>query len=407
MTIAKNVEDFRIALLMRVPFYGEIVNRIPFFEDDSIPTACTDGRSVRYNSSYFEKLTLPQQRFVLLHEVFHILLGHCKRPREPRPRLWNAALDMVVNIMLVSTESSFWHMGIEIECPPNAIYVRGLSSRSAEGHYADLLKLNSKESEDAIVFFKRRTYGYGSFEDEVYWAPAPDDLPEPSEVENNSEKVRKLIQQALQNDENKSLYGWGEDAVPEEIRNLGLVRPRNWKRIFKDLLQECEEKNGASWATPKRKYLHTDPPIPGHCRGENDARGEIWMFIDRSGVVSAEELNRFLSEAGRILRDFHTTINFVYWDRQVTDVYRNIESLENFKDYLPSLLGDTDINCVYDYIQSHGLRPDVLLILTDGEFIGLKDASALRFLREKTVLVLSKGQINLAPFKMYGKIASL
>ncbi len=406
MSIAENVEAFRIALLVRVPFYGEVVSNIPFLKDGDIPTACTDGLSVRYNERFFAKLTQPQQNFVLLHEVFHILLGHCKRPHEKYPMLWNAALDLVVNGMLFRLISEMRRTGIELECPPDAICKRSGYVKSADEYYAELLELNRDSRDKKTVAYKGPNPTYGGV-DAIQRAPAPNDLPEPGEVAEISAELRQMVRQALQSAEKSRTPGLSSVSVPQEFQSIALVKPLNWKRIFKDMLQECEDEDDASWATPERKYLHMDMLVPGHCRGENDALGESWMFIDSSGSISGEEMNRFLSEAWHILHDFHTTMNIAYWDTRVTDVYRGIDSEKQLKDCLPRHSGGTDINCVYDYIRAQRLRPDVLLILTDGEFGALKDEGALRSLKERTMLVLSSGQTDLAPFKKYGKIASL
>ena len=50
MNIAQEIERFRMELLRKLPFYGDIIMRIPFEENRSIRTAQTNGRRIEYKS---------------------------------------------------------------------------------------------------------------------------------------------------------------------------------------------------------------------------------------------------------------------------------------------------------------------------------------------------------------------
>ena len=47
---------FKLLLVQRAPFYGEVLMRIPMLEDRSMNTACTDGRAIFYNPDYMNGL---------------------------------------------------------------------------------------------------------------------------------------------------------------------------------------------------------------------------------------------------------------------------------------------------------------------------------------------------------------
>lgn len=74
MSVDENVQRFRMTMLLEMPYYGEIISRVPFISDDIIPTAQTNGLQVRYNPDFLGKMRAGQQNFVLMHELFHILL---------------------------------------------------------------------------------------------------------------------------------------------------------------------------------------------------------------------------------------------------------------------------------------------------------------------------------------------
>ena len=100
---------------MRTPhvaFWGNGLARLKQVVDNAQPTAMTNGRLVKWNTDFVAKLTPPQVRFVVLHEVLHCLLRHFFRL--PHNALGNAAGDYEINLML----EGVWG----IERPPDALY---------------------------------------------------------------------------------------------------------------------------------------------------------------------------------------------------------------------------------------------------------------------------------------------
>ena len=69
---------FKMLLLRKMPFYGDLLTNIPIVSDPTIPTACTDGRTIRFNPVFRDRLA-PRCR----------LLPADQRP-EPRYRALNS-----------------------------------------------------------------------------------------------------------------------------------------------------------------------------------------------------------------------------------------------------------------------------------------------------------------------------
>ena len=44
--------------------------------DDTVPTACTDGRDELYGRAFVDSLNDAELRFVIIHEVFHKMYRH-------------------------------------------------------------------------------------------------------------------------------------------------------------------------------------------------------------------------------------------------------------------------------------------------------------------------------------------
>ncbi len=99
-TRQQRLEQAQIRVLLKVPFFAAGVARLPVVWDDSIPTACTDGREIRWSPDFFDRLTDHQIVTVLCHEVCHPLLGHLWRFQGCEHDLANQAADHAVNLML-------------------------------------------------------------------------------------------------------------------------------------------------------------------------------------------------------------------------------------------------------------------------------------------------------------------
>ena len=74
MIIEDEIVRFTMQLLRKMPFYGDIIMRLPIVRNDAISTARTDGRSIEYNGKFLSGMSVGQRNFIIMHEVFHVLL---------------------------------------------------------------------------------------------------------------------------------------------------------------------------------------------------------------------------------------------------------------------------------------------------------------------------------------------
>ena len=147
MKLEEEIKNFKIRLLRKLPFYGDIVLKLGFHEKKEIPTACTDGKNIYYNPSFFKKLTEGQRNYILMHEIFHVILMHPYRGKGKNPRLWNIACDMVVNCMCDRMESYFkWLIKIPYERPADGIFSYVMDTEIVENIYSKLLKEYEKNN---------------------------------------------------------------------------------------------------------------------------------------------------------------------------------------------------------------------------------------------------------------------
>ena len=87
----------RMRILANNGFYGLLLMHMKYALDESCQTAYTDGERIAFNPQFMDELRDDELDFVLMHEILHVALRHCKRTGSRNPYLFNVACDIVVN----------------------------------------------------------------------------------------------------------------------------------------------------------------------------------------------------------------------------------------------------------------------------------------------------------------------
>ena len=405
MKLEEEIKNFKIRLLRKLPFYGDIVLKLGFHEKKEIPTACTDGKNIYYNPLFFEKLTEGQRNYILMHEIFHVILMHPYRGNGKNPRVWNTACDMVVNYMCDKMESYFKLLvKIPYERPDEGIFSYIMDTEIVENIYSRLLKEYEKNNgASKLIINSYRSVIEGRYKyniDVEIDIDASDDL-----IFTLNEDDEVFMKEIIKEAALKAQGGDGSYFVPEQVYELTESKTIKWQKLLKDMLQ-TDVSDDVSYTTPERKYIHMDLILPGH-GPTDDKLEEIWAFVDSSGSISKDELSQFLTQLHRIVKEFGCITNICYWDTEVTDTYLKIKTEKDILKCTPKHSGGTDINCVYEWIRDNKVKPDVMLILTDGYFGKLETDAYLPKYKKKTVLVLSSDISIDANMRRIGKITRL
>ena len=414
MNIDDKIRKFKYDLLRKLPFYGDILLKMPIVRNDSIQTAQTDGRKIEYNGHFMESMSDGQCNFVIMHEVFHVLLHHCSRSIGRNPRFWNTAADIIVNSMLLSLKYDMDRLKIDFERPQDGIFANVEFGDTVETIYEKIAQAN-RFSLPPAPGKKQRII---SIDKKIFLDP-PDDLitvnteegvtlfpDEYGQYSDGSDGLSEsMIDQIVRDAINKNRSTAGSFFAPRELILLEDARYINWKAVLKDFLQE-EINDESSYTTPERKYLHMDLILPGYSLTEERIE-EIWAFVDSSGSIGDLEMKGFITQLFRISKEFKCVFNICYWNTSVSDVYMNIPDEKALLKAVPKHSGGTDINCVYRWINENKISPEIMLILTDGYFGRLNDSVFRPSLGKKTILVLSEGIVINDDMKRIGKIARL
>lgn len=87
----------RMRILNSNGFYGLLLMHMLFAVDESISTACTDGKKIIFGTKFLDELSDNELDFVMMHEILHVALRHLAREGTREHDAFNIACDIVVN----------------------------------------------------------------------------------------------------------------------------------------------------------------------------------------------------------------------------------------------------------------------------------------------------------------------
>lgn len=138
-SLKERMTKTRVKLLKKSPFFGTLLLNAPWREDESIPTAATDGKGLMFNPKFMETLNEKQMAGVAIHELLHCSLQHVPRMRDifrHDPVVANIAADIVVNGIIDDNH---------LELPDGAVRDDSLKHLSVREVYSVLKQKQSKD----------------------------------------------------------------------------------------------------------------------------------------------------------------------------------------------------------------------------------------------------------------------
>lgn len=320
--------------------------------DEKIPTACTNGRDETYGRAFVDGLTDPEFRFVMLHECYHKMYKHLitwKNLHDIDHTRANRACDYVINLKLVDQDNGRgW-----IKMPKGGLLdekYRGMNVKQV----FDMLSPSDQEGGEG----GSGGSGSGGGFDDHDWEGAQDLSPE------EAEELGKQIDEALR--QGSTLAGkMGSGG----LRDMGeLLQPKkDWRELLREFVTTtCSGKDYSTWRRPNRRFVGMDMIMPSSV---SEAMNEIVIAIDTSGSIGAQELSNFLGEVAGIAEQVKPNkARILYWDTSVcrNEVYLQSEVADMAKSTKPAGGGGTDVNCVIDYMNQKEIKPECVVVLTDG-----------------------------------------
>jgi predicted metal-dependent peptidase len=408
----------RARLILDKPFLGALVLRLPMKEADAswCQTTATDARAFYYNPAYIASLSLAQTQFMLAHEALHCALSHFARRQHRIQHRWDLACDYAINPLLLDDG---------LTPPPNCQVMPQYLGMTAEEIYPLIDENDEGETIDQHLFDQDNQSGGGQ------QGNAPDKPEKPHDPESrgggdSSERADQRdeggdspLDSQSQEREGQGGRSAETDPVPGDSQQGQGERgeqdnspppPLNaeerqtlevqWQQRLAGAAQQAMQagKLGGTlarlvdhllqprlpWRVLLARYMNAmarddfSYMRPSRREGEailpslKSAQIEIVVAVDTSGSVRAGELDEFLSEVSALKGQMRARVTLLPCDSDLAEGAPWIfEPWEKFN--CPAQIlggGGTDFRPVFDWVQSRGQHPDLLVYFTDaqGEF---------------------------------------
>ena len=332
-----------------------MIGKVEVRDKTASGTAQTNGVDVVYDRGFVDSLNDKQLAFLILHENMHKAYRHLvvwQPLRKKNAQLANMACDYVINLQIRDYDPQNEITDFPTDAQGNVL---GLIDERFRGmDSGQVFKILEDEQEEG------GGGGGGGKEplDGHEWDEAQ------SMSDSDKEEVAKEIEQALR--QGSMLVGKMGGNVSREIGDM-LVPKVDWREALRDFVKTAMQgKDKSTWKRLHKRYLASDLIMPS---SYSEKVGGIAIGIDTSGSIGGEELNQFLSEVKSICDEVSPEkIDLMYWDTHVASIetYRDNELAGLVETTKPAGGGGTEPACVPKYMKKHDMKPECLIILTDG-----------------------------------------
>ena len=315
--------------------------------DDKTPTACTNGRDEMYGRAFVDSLNDAELRFLVLHECYHKLYRHLTtwlHLYRENARLANMACDYVINIKLTDDNKDAFAVMPKVGLIDEKY--RGMDS-------AQVYKLLKSDDDSG-----KGGSASGTGIDDHDWEGAQEMTPEES-----NELARDIDEAIRQGALAAGKLGTGGDRMFDDLLQTKI----DWREVLREFIATtCEGSDYSTWRRPNRRFVSSGYYMPS---GVSEQVGELVIAIDTSGSIGGRELSQFLGEVKGICDQVKPeVVRLLYWDTEVCgdEKYEGADVENIVKTTKPAGGGGTTVECVPDYMTQHGVKPQAVIVLTDG-----------------------------------------
>lgn len=381
LTAEQRIEKVHVAL-MRNPkfclFSGMfMVGKVSV--DDKVPTARTDGVNVEYGREFVDRLNDKQLGFLILHEAMHKAYRHLttwEKLYKKNRHVANVACDYVINLQIrdYDPEGDFVEMPTDEEgnvmgCIDErfrgmdagqvfGILEKELPPPPPRGRPCDNGSNDGEGDPNKPVSHGNVQQGF----DEHDWENA--NSMDPKEAEEMAKEIDNALRQGA------LLAGKMNGKVSRDIQEL-LTPKIDWREVLRDFVKTVAQgRDDTSWRRYNKRLIGSGVYIPVPI---SQKLGSVALGVDTSGSVGGEILAQFLGEVKSICDEVSPdVVDLIYWDSRVA-------SHEKYEGHMvhgltdstkPRGGGGTSPECVPRYLGKENIKPDCVVMLTDGYFYG-------------------------------------
>ena len=320
---------------------------------DDVPTACTNGIDCKYGSKFIKDMPDSDLRGLIMHENLHKVFQHMflwQHLYKEDGRTANMACDYVINIIIDDIRK---RTGGFVTLPKG-----GLLDRKYEGMDSQTVYNMLREEGDGGGSGGGEGEGFDDHDWESGEAMSQEEI----------EQIGKDINQAIRQGQLMAGKLGGNQS-----RELGsLIEPKvDWREQLREFVSSTAVgKDISTWQRVNRRWLQHDTYMPSTI---TESVGRIVVAIDTSGSIGTAELSKFLSEVqGICINAMPEKVDLLYWDTDVAahEVYTQEQLAKLTSSTKPAGGGGTDVACVSKYLKDNQIKPECVIVLTDGYIYG-------------------------------------
>lgn len=362
--------------LMRHPKFAELgpVMMVGKRELTSIiGTACTNGRDEMYNPEFIFQWSDKEAGFIIIHENMHKAARHMdvySMLYKINPQIANMACDYWINQNIVAADPHEEIVAMPKE--PNGKPIGCLDFKykgwTVKRIFDDLMANPPDGGEDGEDGEGGERRGGGGLDDHDWEGAKEMTADEKEELKQDIERaIREGIAAAK-----KAGAGRGNSQLGLD----DIITPKvSWVEQLRDFIRAtCKKKEHSTWRRFNRRHLANGMVLPTM---EGNSIRELVAAPDASGSmhfgVGQTPFQKCMAEIeGLVVQLNIEKLHLIYWDGYVT---RHEEytpaTISNWKNISrPCGGGGTDPSCVPAYLKEKGIKPDAVIMLTDGEVPG-------------------------------------
>jgi len=330
-----------------------IGDRTVEYDNAKVPTACTNGRDEWYGAEFVGKLNDAELRFLVFHEVYHKLYRHLttwQHLYKENPQLANIACDHVINIKI---QDEYGKDGW-VKMPEGGCFDEKYRGWDTAQVFNDL-RDNESQDEDGGGGGTDEPQGFDSHD----WEGATE--MDAEEIRDLARDIDEAVRQGVLI---AGKMGSGGDRNLEE-----LMQPQiDWRETLREFIHTtCAGSDYSTWKRPNRRYIGANIYMPS---GISEQVDELVVAIDTSGSIGSVALSAFLTEVKSVCDTVKPNkVRVLYWDTKVCrdEAYEMHELDDLVKSTKPAGGGGTCVECVTEYMQEQGIKPQACIVLTDGD----------------------------------------
>ena len=367
----------RFSLLLRkaYPFLGELCMRVTKYrKDDLLSPAATDGYNLYFDEERLGKLPEESLNFVLLHELFHIILRH-RYPKDMPSRdqlYWNIAFDLIANWLIMSMQWTLKRNELPI------IPVSGMclstddlshdpahviaSSFIRQVEHQGVLSINPPPIIHIVwKSFEVDILDIGSFTCDLL-----------TEYESGNPHVDADVRELLSScRKSAGLYGL-PSYIKDLMENLRLGRKLPWRLLFKRYL-EAMTKDDFDFLPPDKRMLYSGMILPGSDESI-EALNNALIVLDVSSSVQKDELLAQIWQISSVLSELRFTGSIIAFASGIHQkaALTDKRSLKKFIGGLQAG-GGTNWADVVEYVRRLVQTPKPIVVFTDGYFFNFTE----------------------------------